>query len=348
MYVSAQILRGVAALCVVFYHVFGKKFGIHSLYVHPLAAGVDIFFIISGFVIFKSTENADRRAIFLARRIYRIAPIWFIALTLWILYQHYGHGLSYPIGKIIKSYLFVFYAGDTPDDHGPIYGVGWTLNYEMLFYVLWGCVVMAVPSRYPRTRALVSLAIFTALIFSRVIFRPATGPWSVVADYQNTVMWEFCAGSLIAAFEPQLKKIMSPPLGLALVVVGILLLWAGDTYARDLPRVIVFGAPAIMIFAGAIRTEKYAPKLGWLPRSLGDASYSIYLIHPFPLEIGLVDTMALQNPVFQTWPALLLWSVVLTFISYLFYAGVERPINNYGKKLFRKKRKPPAEMLIRA
>ena len=125
---SIQALRGLAALFVVFQHIRFLNFG---------AFGVDIFFCISGFMIMFTTEKSTKY--FFRKRLIRILPLYYLMTLVTYLslllfpsmFQQTRHNLSH----LVKSLLFV------PFDIGggiiqPLVRIGWTINCEMLFYLL--------------------------------------------------------------------------------------------------------------------------------------------------------------------------------------------------------------------
>ena len=132
-----QGLRAIAALSVSVVHfntlwLILQGRGSEPMILYPLASGVDIFFVISGFIMVYSTERLFGQAhaplVFLAKRLARIVPLYWLTMSIAILVQ------QTPIDPItlIKSYLFMPFA--TPDgEMHPIYGIGWTLEFEIFF-----------------------------------------------------------------------------------------------------------------------------------------------------------------------------------------------------------------------
>lgn len=142
-------MRGVAALLVVLYHLTTnarEKFGADFLGGFFIfgSAGVDFFFVLSGFIIFYvhhlDIGRPDRLSAYIAKRLVRIYPIyWCVTLAVlpaYFLFPHFGNGYERNADVIVKSLLLL------PQSHNPIVTVAWTLVHEMLFYVLFGAAIV--------------------------------------------------------------------------------------------------------------------------------------------------------------------------------------------------------------
>jgi peptidoglycan/LPS O-acetylase OafA/YrhL len=141
--ISIQLLRAIAALSITYLHC--TTAGNYKLF-STGAFGVDIFFIISGFIIAymvsKNTEN------FLIKRIIRIVPLYFlatVAMTLTVMFfSGFLDNRTISISGFIKSILFI----PGPENSGlPILIQGWSLNYEMFFYVIMFLCILFVKNK---------------------------------------------------------------------------------------------------------------------------------------------------------------------------------------------------------
>jgi exopolysaccharide production protein ExoZ len=266
-----QALRGLAALSVVTYHAF--QWIDDRLWVG--AAGVDVFFVISGFIIW-TVASADEAhpAVFFWRRLTRVAPAYWVATGAVILVAALWPTLMRQVtlspAHIALSLAFLQHI----DPRGlpfPVLPPGWSLNYEAVFYLLVTLVLLApAPLRF-------------RLILSALALVIAFGVLDPPAYYlgANMMMLQFGAGVWLARRQ-QLGGRTPPWFGAGLAVAGVALLAAmGLTGLRsDLWRPILWGAPAAMIVAGALALEplrRLAPPK--LLLALGDASYAIYLCH---------------------------------------------------------------------
>ncbi|TGV78111.1 acyltransferase, partial [Mesorhizobium sp. M00.F.Ca.ET.149.01.1.1] len=261
---SIQYLRGLAACAVVCFHVseqFGGPFDVG-------AAGVDIFFVISGFIMWVTTAGrpADPWR-FMSRRFTRIVPLYWIVTLLTaagILLKSqffYGHFLS--VSNFVGSLFFVPVLQENALH--PVVLQGWTLCYEMMFYLLF-TLALFLGERWRFGVLVGALVTIVALHFAF-----AAG---YARAFTDPVVLEFAAGAAVGRLWLQGARV---PLGAALAMAGagFLLLAASPLLEADMARVLRWGLPATLIVAGAVFAERARPfKPAALPSFLGDASYS--------------------------------------------------------------------------
>ncbi|EFH4428998.1 acyltransferase family protein, partial [Escherichia coli] len=154
-----QTLRGIAALSVVvdhtltqfniYYHLEGITGGILRNLQGIGTIGVYVFFIVSGYIMSLTTFNKtwDKKAssVFLKKRIIRIYPIYWFWLTLLLVAWFAGLALKqhhYSFEKIVSSYLLLPYSDEEPSKINPVLGQGWTLIYEMFFYIFFSILIL--------------------------------------------------------------------------------------------------------------------------------------------------------------------------------------------------------------
>jgi exopolysaccharide production protein ExoZ len=239
------------------------------------AAGVDLFFVISGFIIWTvgSGEEATP-AVFFWRRLTRVALAYWLATGLVIviatLWPTLMRQVTLSPAHIALSLAFVQHI----DPRGlpfPVLPPGWSLNYEAVYYGLFTLVLFA--PRELRFRLL--LAALGGVIVFGVLDPPA---YYLGA---NMMLLQFGVGAWLAR-RRQLGRRILPEVGAALAAIGfVLLATQGLTgLCRDLWRPLLWGVPAAMIVAGAVALEpvRTLPPPAVLLR-LGDASYAIYLCH---------------------------------------------------------------------
>ena len=326
---TIQYLRAVAASLVVLHHALA------SLFVTTIGLfGVDLFFVISGYVMWMTTAGSRRSPLsFWTARIVRIVPLYWLFTTLYI-----AVGLLVPSALphaafdplfVAKSYLFVPAVHPTLGVVAPVYTLGWTLNYEMFFYFLFG-LGLFMPWRIVRFAVLA--AVFLALV---TIGRWAPGG-AIAVTYTDPILLEFLAGIVLAMLSPWLMRQITA-LGWLLILAGVA--WLVAVMAADLPwtRALASGVPAAAIVAGALVLEPLARKapsrLGLL---LGDASYSIYLAHPFGQRVWLLACQYVKLDLAATSVAALyvVAAIVVGIASgVVSHLLVERPLLAAGRPL---------------
>ncbi|WP_407147330.1 acyltransferase family protein [Bradyrhizobium sp. ORS 86] len=276
---SIQYLRAFAAFGVVAFHAQGLTYG-RALVIG--SAGVDIFFVVSGFVMWTvSAHRTQTPAEFIANRIVRIVPMyWFVTICFVaaaIAFPALFPRLVVSASHTLASLFFVPMRSPSNGEIWPVVVPGWTLNCEMFFYAIFALALFL-----DNVRRLVFLALtFFALI---LVGRLYTGDNPPITFYTDPIMLEFPMGILLGrAFEqdrlPRLRW------GHAALAAGLLLFAASAWLAIDSPRVLVWGIPAFLLVAGAVIVEKnrsvrIVPALVLL----GDASYSIYLTHTLTIS----------------------------------------------------------------
>ncbi|MFM6933314.1 MAG: acyltransferase family protein [Novosphingobium sp.] len=289
MLYSLQYLRAFAALSVVFYHAeysFNLLAGRNLDAFEFGAGGVDVFFVISGLIMWITTSEGQKSpAAFLRNRIIRIVPLYWLFTALSVLMAVAAPSITAIVleaGHVISSFFFIPWQRPGTDEWTPVMAVGWTLNLEMFFYVAFAIAL----SLAVRWRLLAICGFLTAAAVSGMIW-PLTG---VLKIYCSPILLEFAAGILIGAFvAPRLDGLKIDPriyaaiagLGLALIVI---LPWQ---HATDLGRLWVWGIPAVLMVGGAYLHERgtQTVRLPWLVL-IGDASYALYLIHPMAVSLA--------------------------------------------------------------
>jgi peptidoglycan/LPS O-acetylase OafA/YrhL len=330
-FLTIQALRAIAALMVVVYHAFEMW----TVRISPAAsgtawtngaAGVDIFFVISGFVMVVSSRRLRSQPgawiAFMRHRIVRIVPLYWLLTTLKLVLVLLFSGLALrsnlDLDFVVKSYLFLPVV-DSAGHFRPLLPVGWTLTYEFLFYVLFA---LALALRVDVLRVLVpAFALFVVL----ALLRSETWPeWTILF---STIVVEFLFGVVLAKLTLQGRRSLPFPLAAAMILVGAALILTVPEGSENL-RTLTWGVPALAIVAGAVSLESRIA--GALPQwllTLGDASYSIYLAHGFALPAVGVGIMALHwtggtAQAFTVVACLVVGSIA----GWLVYVLVERPI----------------------
>ncbi len=273
---SIQYLRALAAVMVLLYHVgFNVRFLADApLRPHWLSAGVDIFFLISGFVMVVATERRSIGGVrFLMERLARIVPLYWLVTGLFIAIMAFQGDLLPDPGEIARSLFFVFDMNPRTHEPNPILVPGWTLNYEMVFYLLFALLIRLTVTR--------RIAVMAALFLGLCAFRPLV-PHDDALLFRMTSPQplEFVVGMALAHVRHRLAW-LHPVFGVAAITAGFVGLALVDS---PFPRVVHFAPCATLIVAGAIVCERLVRADIAILRLLGDSSYSLYLTHPLILE----------------------------------------------------------------
>ncbi|MHA3722258.1 acyltransferase family protein [Leucobacter sp. HY1910] len=341
-----QFLRALAALAVVYFHAVAEG-GIFAL---PGTGpwGVDVFFVISGFII--GTVVFGSRKQFLRRRVIRVVPLYWIATLTWaaavLLMPWRANSTVVDAGGLIKSLLFIPYA--MPERMGPILQIGWTLNYEMFFYLLVGTLLLCV--RSTRTALILVGVALVLLVFSGVIW-PGSSP--ALRFYQDPILLEFLAGLGVAlVYRRVLARATSAlpvkTLGAShgatawawLGIAGLGAVFAlGVLIAQDLGiislvsdvRALYYGIPAVLLLVCALVLEPLI-RDGLVTRVLleiGDASYAMYLFHPivtvFISQVLLGDVIRGAATSMRVM-LLIATMIAVTFVSIFINRIIDAPI----------------------
>lgn len=290
---AIQVLRGIAVLFVVMSHALhevaallaGRVRGFDDK-LFPGDFGVDLFFVISGFIMVHVSRDAFARpgAVldFVRRRIIRIVPLYWLMTTAMIAVVMIVPGqvdtATGDPGQWLASYLFVPYARMSDGLVRPVLGLGWSLQYEMVFYALFA-LGLFLPMR-------LALPFTTFLLWLTWLGANESGGSGALARFAaHPILLEFVSGMVLGAAYVSGARI-ARSLCAVFVIAGIVLLMLAPGFdeAVDLHRHVLYGIPATLIAAGAILfpgNESYrAPKV---LLGAGEASYATYLSHPFVL-----------------------------------------------------------------
>ncbi|MEO1405241.1 MAG: acyltransferase [Pseudomonadota bacterium] len=331
-----QALRGIAAYGVVLFHIVEHLRGSYGIDVPRFtigAAGVDLFFVISGFIMVHVTKDHEGPGSFAAKRFGRIVPLYWIATASAIVLIAVAPW-SFPkadlsTSSIVSSLLFLP-AVDLAGGIQPILFVGWTLQYEMAFYALFALALFAPPDR--------RISTVTALLLAGWLLANSLPPGTASTFYADAIVLEFLAGVLIGAAANH-HRLPSPRLASYLVVLAITGFVVGEFLLRayELHRVFAAGIPASFLIYAAVALDLRKPRQNpTLLTHLGDSSYSAYIWHPIVI---VVVTAICQKLFGQTIAAAILFSglaAISTIIgSEVSLRLIERPSSQIVRSLTR-------------
>lgn len=334
---SIQILRAVAAIMVIVHHFSSSfdEFSSSTPFISSSglgkigAAGVDVFFVISGFIMFFTQKENDtlspqsRARQFIIRRVKRIYPTyWFwstILLILWLSsYALKSHEFS--IGYIISSYLLVPTNLQQAIWH-PFLDQGWTLAYEMYFYLVFAGSFF-IKSKIPKG-FLIAIAFATISMLSQF----ALDKGAILNFLKDEIIIEFLFGAAIA-YIVRRSNFLSTRIAIICQVVGYLLLFSNLLGELEY-RVLQFGFPAFLIVLGTSLRKpdsRSYPVYYQILVYLGNASYSIYLTHGlFTMTSGALLKKNLLTNV-QPDLAIILGTILAVTFGTLSYTLIEKPL----------------------
>lgn len=330
---SIQVLRFIAVTLVLIAHSIDSTQTIQTNmpliafgYLENFGAiGVDIFFVISGFIIAQTGLIKETSPnVFLLHRIIRVIPIYYLLSIPWILLAIIQNHFSY--SQLITTLLF--WPAMPHHMSQPFLVVGWTLCFEMLFYFSIFVV------KLKKLMWLLPLSVFIVSMLARKFTN-----YTIFQFIGNPIILEFFMGVIIAFNQ---KKIMCMPkfssyfiFFIILLSISYLLIFGYERISESeytidsslsFERFLLFGIPSAMLLIYFLTIENMLNNKIIKPLViLGDSSYSIYLIHPLILFIA---NYSVHKSGFyvegNTWLLTLL--ILSTGCGYFIYSKIERPI----------------------
>jgi peptidoglycan/LPS O-acetylase OafA/YrhL len=209
----------------------------------------------------------------------------------------------------------------------PLYSLGWTLNYEMFFYAIFALVLV-----WPMQRGV--LALIAAMVAAAAIGGIAALPHPL-GFWTDPIILEFAFGMALALLKIE-GLVLSRGLRAGLVLGGFgLLVFAADAGA---PRVFAYGIPAALLVAAAALGAERAranTRITRMGSALGDASYALYLIHPFVIRAGReVMVRSGLAPLVGPWGYVVLVLAGAVLASLLVFRWYERPLTEWVRQCF--------------
>jgi peptidoglycan/LPS O-acetylase OafA/YrhL len=327
-----QCVRAFSAFYVAAYHASGRVgnvAGNEGTWLERVFqfgnSGVDLFFVISGFIIAyvhsADIGRKDRLVPYAYRRVTRIYPLYWVlfigVVPLYFVFPTSGDAYARDWSTLLNSFFLL------PTPGGQRVGVAWTLVYEMLFYTGFALAIL-------NRRAGVIIA---AICLIGVVFRGVTGMttgYYYVDVFFGVRFLGFFAGMAVAwAFRrlPELKaSLWQMLLALAIFIAVPVVVRADDDSMPFYGRVLVYVAAATTILASILveRSGKIAPKA---LVKLGDATYSVYLFHWL---IGWIYAKILQHWHIDAMlpPVVYFLSMLVLMLTggYLVHLLIEKPL----------------------
>jgi peptidoglycan/LPS O-acetylase OafA/YrhL len=338
---SIQILRALAALSVVYTHCADN-------YETPKAGdfGVDIFFIISGFIIaYVVSTNTEH---FFMKRFIRIWPMYFISTVVMafcvIIFPTLINSTKVSVSGFIKSIFFVPYM-QYEGKHQPILGQGWTLNFEIFFYLVMFICVLVV-----RNKKFISLCCIGLLVFFLAALNFFDVKDFILNYYRTGLIPEFIYGIILyMAYNWFGEKYNGKKVPAGIKIAGavcsagafVFLFYSqSNAFMISKNRNIYFGIPAFVVVSSLLITEKGIGEniVTRLLVKIGNASYAMYLFHYFIVVfIARVIFRNITNGTMIVEVAKTTLTIIITIVvSIVTYEMIDSPIQKYFKGVLKK------------
>ncbi|WP_083649273.1 acyltransferase family protein [Salaquimonas pukyongi] len=348
---TIQVLRAAAVLCVVISHIAHELAALlvdrvdsFNSKLFPGDFGVDLFFVISGFLmtytcwdIFgkpRATSN------FMARRLIRIVPLYWVTTSLMIavvvLFPGNVKSATSDWQQWLSSYLFWPYARETDGLIRPVFGLGWSLQYEVLFYI-----IFAIGLCFSRTKGLIFIAgtIVASSLLARIFGGNTAEVPAIIRFLSHTISLEFLAGMLLGYLYMKGLR-FTRGIGLGIGSLGLILLLVVPNFNEsiDQMRAVHYGIPATLMVFAAVLTKGYDEvRVPRLALEIGESSYAIYLTHPFIIgatsvlfsRLQLIDGLFPLNLVFTYSLAVVIMSLAVGYLAHYLF---DLPFTNWLRR----------------
>jgi len=311
---NVQTLRGISALAV----VLGHSVGTAKWYQLPVdmlqnfsfwgASGVDVFFVISGFIIAYTAHFHPKSAKrFLYDRIVRIVPLYWVLMCLILFLLMFlpqaFRTTDMSMIQILASFFFVSQL--THSGSFPLIGAGWSLEYELLFYALFSLGLIFKKLPYTFLFAGLSLLLVAAI------------------NMYSLIVVELIMGMVIGWLYVRYTVPLRWAMGILALGIGLLSLSFFFRLPEVVSREVYFGIPAALIVTGSV----YTPQICWpLGQLLGNASYSIYLIQFFTIPVFYKSMAYIQLNQNLTYVACCLCLLFTVLVGVVCHFYLEKPL----------------------
>jgi exopolysaccharide production protein ExoZ len=337
-YRSIQTLRGAAAVLValmhlLFFYTDSMKY-IGGAPPHMATffyfkgwggVGLQIFFVISGFIMayLNSIKETVSFGAYMGRRITRIVPLYWLATLVWA-YLLFPPG-TYPLPRVLESLFFV-----VRPDNSTVLGPGWSLNFEMFFYVLFGFVTLVCRVSY--------LWVGIAFVAMNALGQ-LTGffAFSLLSD---PVVWNFVAGIVIFQIHrlPAIAKESRAIFWAGVLLLASSIFWHIADKSYGPRQFLPWGVPSMLIVLGATAMEMSGQGRALfgsrIMLALGNASYALYLVHSMcfvGVSWVLLYWLKVQHYVGPD-GAVLVYLGVCCAISLVVHRLIERPLTRLVRR----------------
>ncbi|WP_454718814.1 acyltransferase family protein [Caulobacter segnis] len=338
---SIQIGRGIAILMVLLVHVSAvtRSFtpSVDWTFFAFGSAGVDLFFVISGFIICIVAEKRESKSsVFLVRRFLRIYPLYAAFTVLWFI-------MSHAVGRGETDFIFLAKSlAIIPQEPMPYLFVGWSLEHEVIFYGMVALLLYAGRQNW----LLPTLVAVWMIALLNWVGLPVLGhepKW----DYHLFSLYQidFALGVLIYRFRHRIDFSLWPvtlTIGLAAfpIITVMLARFYPDGHlptqgqgVAGLVRVVLFCAASTLVVASLISAETRGglrSRIALLLGQIGNASFSLYLMHHLIFAVVAVACLRAALPSALAAPAAIVAILTAICLSLIFYRWVEKPFHDWS------------------
>ncbi len=331
--ISLQVLRAVAAILVVLSHISHKLDQYYGSHEHLLAIfsfgnyGVDIFFVISGFIIAyiipAGNYSLKQLRDFLVMRVLRVMPLYWavtlIAALVWLINPELVNSSAPHLTRFWQSWIL------WPMEGRYLFHAGWTLGYVLYFYALFAITMLWTPLQ----KYLLPLFLAYSVFFGWLLSPPTDQPFLYMITRHHLI--EFLAGFLFCRLAFTLVD-RRPFIGAYFMISAVLLVLMSLAGGKSANNMYFWGIPAMLLVFGALMIES---SVKW-PRfivAIGNSSYSLYLTHVLVLA-GLAKVWYWIMPAVP-WSnySYALFAIIASIIcGLLSYRWFEKPLTGYLKQ----------------
>lgn len=341
---AMQALRAYAAAMVVFVHAIStyiSKVDSSVLVVLPYGLGelgVKLFFCISGFIIYNSTKNMNQSfastTLFLQRRFIRVVPLYWLATTVYAIKLSL-QGMPPSAQNFLYSLFFIPYISEN-DLMRPVLGVGWSLNYEMFFYSLFG-LALFLQARWRILFLSLTLLFLVGLRNYDLITLDGGFIERCLYLLSDNYLFYFIAGILVAGLKERFASIglnigLSFRLSLSLSTALLVFYMLANVYLHPQPVLIeimmaVVCSTSLTVCAFERKFIGNVGRFASIVELAGNASYSTYLVHGFVMG-PVARLIAIGNLELSPLIFAFVMVFVCTFVGIVVYRFVEQPLLN--------------------
>jgi peptidoglycan/LPS O-acetylase OafA/YrhL len=334
---SLQILRAIAATSVVYFHIGAVPvFG---------SFGVDIFFVLSGFVMALVVSQGQPAKEFAINRISRIVPLYWILTTgiliLAAIRPDLLNSTTANFENYLKSLLFIPYFKEN-GALNPMLAVGWTLNYEMFFYLtVWLCLALT----YRQLNRVIFLTGFL-LVCAYLLVGNLKNDSAIATFLGSSLLFEFLLGMIcFKLYQLRILKLFKHWQLFSFAALCYAVMACAEVFAVKLDRAVIYGLPSVLFILSAVSFESSSvikSKMASLLSIIGDGSYATYLSHSYVVEGIRKIAHQKLNLIDPYQPAGVLTIILASLLlGHFIYIMIDKPLSTFFKKRFSSKPAQP-------